>query len=70
VGGTLAQGLVGEWTESRELAHVRGRIGWIGIPPRLQVVIYDKRLAIQLVGYHTEDEIMSAVRSLRQIEPD
>lgn len=62
--------LDGEWTESRELAHVRGLIGWVGVPPRLQVVIYDKRLAIQLIGYHTEDEIMSAVKSLRQIEPD
>jgi hypothetical protein len=34
------------------------------------VVIYDQRLAIQLIGYHTEDEIMSAVKSLRHIEPD
>ena len=62
--------LHGEWAESRELAHVRGLIGWVGIPPRLHVVIYDQRLAIQLIGYHSEDEIMSAVKSLRQIEPD
>jgi hypothetical protein len=62
--------LNGEWTQSRELVHVRGLIGWVGIPSRLQVVIYDKRLAIQLVGYHTEDEIMGAVKSLRHIEPD
>jgi hypothetical protein len=62
--------LDGEWSEPRELAHVRGLIGWVGIPSRLQVVIYDQQLAIQLIGYDTEDEIMSAVRSLRKIDPD
>ena len=49
---------------------MRGLIGSVGIPPRLQVVMYDKQLAIQLIGYHSEDEIMRAVKSLRQIEPD
>jgi hypothetical protein len=62
--------LNGEWTESRELAHLRGLIGWVGIPPQLHVVIYDQQLAIQLIGYHSEDEIMRAVKSLRWIEPD
>jgi Clp amino terminal domain, pathogenicity island component len=62
--------LHGEWSVPLELAHVRGLIGRVGTPPRLQVVIYDQQLAIQLVGYHTEDEIMSAVRSLRRIDPD
>jgi hypothetical protein len=60
--------LIGEWTESRELAHVRGLIGWVGIPPRFQVVMYDQRLAVELIGYHTEDEIMSAVKSMRDID--
>jgi hypothetical protein len=46
-----------------------GLIGWVGVPPRVQVVVYDHELAIQLTGYHTEDEMMRAVRSLRQIEP-
>jgi hypothetical protein len=62
--------LDGDWSEPRELVHLRGLIGRVGIPPRLQVVIYDQELAIQLIGYHTEDEIMSAARSLRQIDPD
>jgi hypothetical protein len=61
--------LQGDWSEPPELAHVRGLIGRVGIPPHLQVVIYDQQLAIQLIGYHTEDEILSAVRSLRRIDP-
>lgn len=62
--------LDGDWSEPRELAHLRGLIGRVGIPPSLQVVFYDQQLAIQLIGYHTEDEIMFAVRSLRQIDPN
>ncbi len=59
--------LVGEWSEPPKLAHLRGLIGRVGDPPRLHVVIYDRRLAIQLIGYNTEDEIMSAIRSLRPV---
>jgi hypothetical protein len=61
--------LHGEWSEPRELQHVRGSVGRVGIPPRLQVVIYDQRLAIQLIGYETEDEVMHTVNSLRPIAP-
>jgi hypothetical protein len=61
--------LDGEWSEPSGLAHLRDLIGRVGIPPRLQVVIYDQQLAIQLIGYQSEDEIMSAVRSLRRIDP-
>ena len=61
--------LNGEWSEPRELAHVRGLIGRVGIiPPRLQVVIYDQQLTIQLISYQTEDQITRAVSSLRQID--
>jgi hypothetical protein len=62
--------LNGEWSEPRELEHVRGLVGRVGTPPRLQVVIYDQQLAIQLIGYATEDEIMHTVSSLRLIAPD
>jgi len=48
---------------------LRGLVGWVGIPPRLQTVIYDQQLAIQLIGYRTEDEMMNAVRSLHPIDP-
>jgi hypothetical protein len=49
---------------------VRGLIGRVGIPPRLQAVTYEQKLETHLIGYDTEDEIMSAVRSLRRISPD
>lgn len=62
--------LDGEWSEPRELAHVRGLIGRIGIPTKLQAVIYDQDLEIHLIGYDTEDEIMSAVTGLRRVSPD
>lgn len=62
--------LDGEWSEPRELAHVRGLIGQVGIPPRLQAVIYDQGFEIHLVGYDTEDEILSAVESLCRASPD
>ena len=58
--------LHGEWSEPPELAHVRGLIGRVGIPRRLQAVIYDQKLQIQLIGYDTEHEIMSTVSSLRR----
>lgn len=60
----------GEWYEPRELAAVRGQIGRVGIPARLQAVVHDEKLAIDLIGYETEDEILSAVRSLRRVRPD
>jgi hypothetical protein len=58
--------LHGEWSEPPELAHVRGLIGRVGIPRRLQAVIYDQELQIQLIGYDTEHEIMTTVNSLRR----
>jgi hypothetical protein len=58
--------LHGEWSEPPELAHLRGVIGRVGIPRRLQAVIYDQELQIQLIGYASQDEIMSAVGSLRR----
>lgn len=62
--------LVGEWSSPRELEQVRGLVGHVGIPPRLHVVIYEQQLAIQLIGYQTEDEIMRTVESLRPISPN
>lgn len=44
-------------------------MGCVGVPSRLQAVIYDQQLEIHLVGYDTEDEIVSAVRSLRLASP-
>ncbi len=38
--------LDGEWTEPRELAHMRGLIGRAGTPPVLQAVIYHQQLEI------------------------
>jgi hypothetical protein len=61
--------LDGDWSEPADLADLRGLVGRVGTPPRLQVVIYDQQLAIQLIGYSTEDEIKSAVQSLRRVEP-
>lgn len=62
--------LDGEWSEPRELADVRGLIGRVGVPSRLQAVVYDQKLEIHLIGYDTEDEIVSAVSSLRRVSPD
>jgi hypothetical protein len=61
--------LDGEWSEPRELAQVRGVIGRVGIPARLQGVIYDQELEMHLIGYDTEDEIVSTVSSLRRVSP-
>jgi hypothetical protein len=49
---------------------MQGLIGRVGIPPRLQAFVYDEELTIQLIGYDNEDEIMSAVKSLRRVRPD
>jgi hypothetical protein len=62
--------LDGEWSEPHELAHVCGLVGQVGIPPRLQAVIYDQGIEIHLVGYDTEDEILSVVESLRRASPE
>jgi hypothetical protein len=59
----------GEWYAPRELATVRGLIGRVGIPRRLQAVVHQEGLAVHLVGYGTEAEILSAARSLRHIDP-
>jgi hypothetical protein len=61
--------LDGEWSEPRELAELRGLIGRAGIPARLQGVIYDQELEIHLIGYDTEDEIVTTVSSLRRVNP-
>jgi hypothetical protein len=63
--------LHGEWSEPPALAHVRGLIGRVGIPRWLQAVIYDEKLQLQLIGFDTEDEIMSTASSLRRasLEP-
>jgi hypothetical protein len=61
--------LHGDWSEPRELQHVRGLVGRVGVPPVLQVVLYDQQLAMQLIGYETDDEIRCAVRSLRPVSP-
>jgi len=61
---------VGEWRAPRELATVHGLIGLVGVPPRLQAVVHQERLAIHLIGYETEDEIISTANSLRRVNPD
>lgn len=58
--------LSGEWSAPPELADLRGAIGAVGTPRRLQAVIYSCGLQIQLIGYDTEQEIIRAVDSLRQ----
>ena len=62
--------LHGEWSEPPELSDLRGLVGRVGVPPVLQVVIYDQQLAIQLIGYGTDEEIMCTVRSLGLIAPN
>jgi hypothetical protein len=57
----------GEWYAPRELAMACGLIGRTGVPPRLQAVVHHEELAIHLVGYETEDEIMRAATSLRRV---
>ncbi len=61
--------LPGEWHEPVELARVQGLIGSVGIPPRLQAFVYDEQLRIVLIGYDTEDEIISVAKSLRRVGP-
>ena len=57
----------GEWYAAPELATVRGLIGRVGVPPRLQAVVHHDKLAIHLIGYQTDDEIIGAATSLRRI---
>jgi len=45
-------------------------IGRVGIPRRFQAVIYDEGLEVHLIGYETEEEIMSAARSLHWVTSD
>ena len=40
------------------------------VPIAERLFLLRMRSPSQLIGYHSEDEIMSAVKSLRQIEPD
>jgi hypothetical protein len=55
--------LVGKCSGPQELAQVRGLIGRGGDPPRLQTVIYDEKLELQLIGYDTEDEIVRTAQA-------
>jgi hypothetical protein len=64
-----ARRATGEWWEPSELAHVRGLIGRTGIPPKLQAVVHDEELAIHLIGYATEEEIVKTVNSFQRISP-
>jgi hypothetical protein len=66
-GRTPRDWLYGEWSEPPELAHVRGLIGNVGIPRRLQAAIYDRQLQVQFIGYGTEAEILTAADSLRSV---
>jgi hypothetical protein len=66
-GRTPRDWLTGEWSEPPELAHLRGLIGKVGIPRRLQAAIYDQGVQLQLIGYETEEEIMRTVDSLRPV---
>jgi hypothetical protein len=60
----------GTWCAPPELASLRGLIGTTGIPPHLQAVVHDAGLAIHLLGYATQAEIIKATSSLRRFEPD
>ncbi len=60
----------GRWWEPRELAHLRGLIGRVGVPSHLQAVVHDDELAIHLIGYETEAEIIKAVNSFQRISPE
>jgi hypothetical protein len=44
-------------------------VGNVGTPSRVQAVVHDAGLAVHLIGYDTEDEIMQAATSLRRFEP-
>jgi hypothetical protein len=65
-----ARRATGEWWAPSELAHVRGLIGRVGIPHRLQAVVHDEDLAIHLIGYETEAEIVKTVNSFQRISPE
>jgi hypothetical protein len=65
-----ARRATGEWWEPTELEHVRGLIGRCGVPPRLQAVVHEEELAIHLIGYETEEEIVKAVNSFQRISPE
>jgi hypothetical protein len=68
-GRTPRDWLHGEWSEPPELAHVRGLIGKVGIPRRLQATIYDQGQQLQLIGYGSEAEILKAIESLHAVSP-
>jgi hypothetical protein len=69
-GRTPRDWLTGEWSEPPELAHVRGLIGRVGIPRRLQAAVYDQGVQVQLIGYDTEEEITRTIDSLRAAAPE
>jgi hypothetical protein len=68
-GRTPRDWLHGEWSEPPKLAHVRGLIGKVGIPRRLQAAIYDQGQQLQLIGYDSEAEILKVIDSLHAVSP-
>ena len=49
---------------------MQGLIGRVGLPRRLQAFLYGEDLALVLIGYQTDDEILRTARSLRPVKPD
>ena len=58
--------LEGDWFEPESLAHVRGIVGRVGTSAALHVALYSNGLAIQLLGYRTDQEILNVVGSLHE----
>ena len=56
----------GEWHQPSELSHLRGLIGSVGIPPRLQAFVWDENTRITLIGFASEAEIIHAISSFRR----
>jgi hypothetical protein len=57
----------GTWFAPHELKDLRGLIGNVGSPSRLQAVVHDEGLAVHLIGYDTEAEIVTTAKSLRRV---
>jgi hypothetical protein len=56
----------GEWHAAPELEGLRGMIGKVGRPPRLQAVAHAEGMRIHLIGYQSETEIVRAATSLQR----
>lgn len=57
----------GDWYAPSELKELRGLVGRTGHPRRLQAVVHDEGLAIHLIGYGSEAEVVRAAHSLRRV---